>query len=405
MSISPGPPQLPRRASRTAATDLWRVLWTTPLFALPFAGFFLLISSSPPRHFPMFLLVSVCFALGTRLAIWAWEWFALPRLGAWKEGPRGPLLIGISFGLVGILGSVLTAVVISLTLLPGFMGSTRAVLYVLTFALLFAALFVGFGLAFTYHQRAIDRAGAERELTLARRIQESFLLSEFPQHARLEVHAVNLSSRQVSGDFYDVVPVGERGAMLAIADVSGKGVPAALLSSMLQAALRTHATTGRSLAEVMAGINALVCQRAVTGQFATFFLAAIDESDLVLHSVNAGHNPPVLIRADGSQSLLETGGLVVGMLEDAPYEAGSVPLRTGDRVVMYTDGVTEAQRADGEMFGDERLAALLSGIPAKLTAREQVAQVISGLRAFLAGVEAQDDVTVMVLRVTPPGTA
>ncbi len=389
---------LPR--SRTPMSDLWRVAWTSPLFAIPFAAFFLLIGGAPVTYWRQYLLIAACFTLGTRLPLWAWEWFGLPRLPQLREHPMATLLVGLSFALVAILGTLVTASVLSLTLLPGFMGSPRAVLYVLVFALLFASLFLGAGLAFEFHRRALDRAGAERELVLARRIQESFLLSEFPRRPQLDVHAVNLSSRQVSGDFYDVVPLAGDGALLAIADVSGKGVPAALLSSMLQAALRTHATTGRPLAEVMAGINALVCQRDITGQFATFFLAAIHERDLELRYVNAGHNPPVLVRADGTQSPLEVGGLVVGMMEGLPYEEGRVTLRAGDRVVLYTDGVTEAQRADGEMFGEERLAALLSGIPARLSAREQVEQVLTGLRSFLAGVEAQDDVTVMVLRVT-----
>lgn len=389
-------------APRTPLADLWRIVWTTPLFAVPFAGFFMLITGGVWQQAYGYLLVSLCFASGTRLGLWAWQWFGLPRARFLHEGQQAPLLTGMSFGVVAIVSTVVTAVAMHFTLLPGFMGNLRAVMFVIAFALLFSAMFVGIGLAVAFHRRAVDQAGAERELTLARRIQESFLLSEFPRRPQFEVHAVNLSSRQVSGDFYDVVPMGSDGAMLAIADVSGKGVPAALLSSMLQAALRTHATTGRSLSEVMAGINALVCQRAVTGQFATFFLAAIHDRDLVLRSVNAGHNPPVLIRADGTQSLLETGGLVVGMMEGMPYEEGAVTLRTGDRVVLYTDGVTEAQRADGEMFGEERLAALLSGIPGRLSAREQVEQVLVGLRTFLAGVELQDDVTVMVLRITDP---
>ncbi len=347
--------QLPAKPSH-AWSDLWRVVWTTPLFAAPFAAFFLLIGGGGLEDWWQYGIISVCFAFGARLPIWAFEWFGVPRIRFLHEHPRGTLFIGIAYGLIGMLGAVMVAVILSSTMLPGFMGSPRAVLYVLVFSMLFASLFVGFGLAFTYHRRAVDRAGAERELTLARRIQESFLLSEFPCRPKLEVHAVDLSSRQVSGDFHDVVPLGEDGALLAVADVSGKGVPAALLSPMLQAAHRTHATTDRSLSEVMTGINSLVCQRAITGQFATFFLAAIHERDLVFRSVNAGHNPPVLIRADG------------------------------------------------EMFGDERLAALLSGIPARLSAREQVEQVLTGLRSFLAGIEPQDDVTVMVLRITEPST-
>lgn len=119
----------------------------------------------------------------------------------------------------------------------------------------------------------------------------------------------------MSGDFYDVVVPGDDRVLLAIADVSGKGVPAALLSAMLQASLRTQAALALSPAAMMHVINALACQRAVTGQFATFFLASIDEPLLTLRFTNAGHNFPVLLRAGGARELLETGGLVVGMME------------------------------------------------------------------------------------------
>src|SRR6185369_2760707 len=134
---------------------------------------------------------------------------------------------------------------------------------------------------------------ADQELTLARRIQRSFLLESFPQRPRLEVHATNISSREVSGDFYDVVPVADNGLLLAVADVSGNGVPAALLSSMLQASVRTQAGATPSVSAMMGRINSLACQRTATGQFATFFLAWIDERTMRLHYTNAGHNQPI----------------------------------------------------------------------------------------------------------------
>ena len=224
----------------------------------------------------------------------------------------------------------------------------------------------------------------EQELDLARRIQRTSLLSEFPPVPRCEVHAVYVPSRQVGGDFYDVVAAGDGSHLLAIADVSGKGVPAALLSSMLQASLRTQAQSVRSLADIMTSINALVCQRSITGQFATFFLAAIDEPEMRLRYTNAGHNFPVLLRANGERVLLEEGGLVVGMMEGMPYVEASLDLHAGDRVLLYTDGVSEAADPSGEMFGEDRLYALLDGLPRELSARVMVDRVLAGLTTFLA---------------------
>jgi sigma-B regulation protein RsbU (phosphoserine phosphatase) len=115
-------------------------------------------------------------------------------------------------------------------------------------------------------------------------------------------------------------------------------------------------------------LNALACQREATGQFATVFLAALNEPTMTLTYTNAGHNPPVLLRAGGERQLLDTGGLLVGISATATYEEATLDLRPGDRLILYTDGVTEAARADGEMFGEDRLYAALAGLPASLDA-------------------------------------
>jgi sigma-B regulation protein RsbU (phosphoserine phosphatase) len=273
----------------------------------------------------------------------------------------------------------------------------------IAYTLMFGAIATGAVLAFRFYQSAMERAGAERELQLARKIQRSFLLSDFPRRPRIQVHAANLSSKEVSGDFYDVVTAHDSETVLAIADVSGKGVPAALLSSMLQASLRTQAGGVASPAAMMAALNRLVCQRPETGQFATFFLAVIDEPTLTLRFTNAGHNFPILERAAGGRERLERGGVVIGMREDATYEEAALRLAAGDRLVLYTDGVTEAARADGEMFGEARLEALLGAVPREAPADAVVDQVLAGVRGFLDGVEPGDDITVMVLRVLPAG--
>ncbi len=242
----------------------------------------------------------------------------------------------------------------------------------------------------------------EEELNLARRIQKSFLPSRFPPMARFDVHAVNTPSRQVGGDFYDLVPTGDGTYYLAIADVSGKGVPAALLTSMLQASLRTQADATKSVSSILANINSLVVRSTTTEQFATFFLARLDEATLTMSFSNAGHNYPVLCRKNGDRLYLERGGMILGMFEGLRFEEETLDLFPGDRVVLYTDGITEAVNAKDDDFGEERLADLIRSLPPELTAREMTGRILDALSEFLEGAEPQDDITVMVLRVLEP---
>jgi phosphoserine phosphatase RsbU/P len=270
------------------------------------------------------------------------------------------------------------------------------------FALLFAVLFTGVSMAFHYYKESLNRVRAEQELTLARRIQRSFLMTQFPELPRIELHALNLSSKEVSGDFYDVVPAGDGSYLLAIADVAGKGVPAALLTSMLQASLRTQAGVTRSVAEILTNINRLVYRSTTVNQFATFFLARIDETSLRMSFSNAGHNWPIVFRDGGEREFLVKGGVVVGILEDATFEEETIELKPGDRLVFYTDGVSEAQDPKGELFGEDRLYDLISSLPRHLSAREVTDAIVARVNEYLGGAEAGDDITLMVLRVREP---
>jgi serine phosphatase RsbU (regulator of sigma subunit) len=242
----------------------------------------------------------------------------------------------------------------------------------------------------------------EQELQLAQQIQRSFLMTEFPSLPRFEAHAVTLPSKQVGGDFYDLVPLANGGFVFAIADVAGKGVPAALLSSMLQASLRTQAASIPSVSEILRNINALVYRGTAVHQFATFFLARVHGDGLEMSFCNAGHNYPVVMKPDGRHVTLERGGTVLGILEGVEYEEEHMVLAAGDRLVLYTDGLTEAEDPDGGMFGEERLYALLRDLPHHLSAREMADRILAEHRRFIAGGEARDDTTLMVLRVLEP---
>jgi hypothetical protein len=402
------PEDLVKKPSRPRSPwrDLAGLVWTVPLFALPVAVFFQMTSGQPFKLFFDFYRVSLVFAASTMLGVWvARHWLAPPLIARSPDDPQLAWKISALHTAVALVFGAAGAVILHFTILPGFLGSARAILSVLAYFVLFGFLSIALVLAINFYGKAMERAGSERELQLARRIQQSFLLSEFPDRPCLDVFATNVSSKEVSGDFYDVVPVGDDGYLLAVADVSGKGVPAALLSSMLQASLRTQASAGVPVAKMMTNINSLVCGRASTGQFATFFLAAVSERDMTLRFTNAGHNFPVLFRADGERRTLETGGLVVGMLEDVSYQEESVPLMPGDRLVLYTDGVTEAALENHDMFGEERLMALVETLPRHLPAREVVERVLAGLRDFLGKNEAGDDITVMALCVRDAASA
>ena len=394
------------RAARTetARSSFFRLLLWGPILAIPFALFFGVLMGSSWAEYLQIYEGSLVFSYFNGIASWATRWFLIPALHRGRPQDRArTLVLDIACHVAGaIVGSLSAAVVIHYTFIPGFLGSLRSVLMVGLFTLLFAALFIGVAYSYHFYQDSLARARSEEELNLARRIQRSFLLSQFPARPGIEVHALNVSSKQVSGDFYDVVPAGDRAFLVCVADVSGKGVPAALLGSMLQASLRTQAPIATSVGAMVSNVNGMLCQGVANGQFATMFLGRFDEATMMLSYVNAGHNHPLLLRANGDRELLSKGGPMVGSFEHVPYEEGRVALSPGDRVMLYTDGLSEAMDARKEMYGDERLVDFAASLPADQTARESIDSIMAALSTFLNGEEPQDDMTLMVLRVLGP---
>lgn len=378
-----------------------RILWLQPLAAVPFALFFgTLLGGGWPRYLGAYQAALV-FAYTIAIMIWATSWFLIPRLQSrTPDGGKGlPVWMeATTYAVTAMVGSGIAAVILHFTIIPGFLGG-RGLVVIGMFSLLFTALFTGLSYAVHFYRQTLDKVRAEQELNMARRIQRSFLLSQFPEMPRLEVHAVNVSSKEVSGDFYDVVPAGDSAFLMAIADVAGKGVPAALLSSMLQASLRTQAMTVPSSASILKNINSLVYRSTAVAQFATFFLARVDERAMTLTFTNAGHNYPIVFKRDGTRATLERGGTVVGILEHVEFEEETIQLEPGDRVLFYTDGINEAARADGELFGDDRIVECIRTLPGDQPARATVEHLLASVGTFLNGVEPGDDMTVMVLRV------
>ncbi len=373
--------------------------WQVPLWAVPFALFFGTINGPSRNGYLGAYVGSLIFALSINLCIWFTQWVVLPHLPT-IEGRMRVWQHGLVFGGAAMVGAFLAAFTLQRTIAPGFMSNAQAVLVMGMYTVLFVVMITALVYATRFYRDSIERAKSDQELELARRIQSSFLPSEFPSLPRLEIHAVNVPSKQVSGDFYDVVVTDDQGYLIAIADVAGKGVPAALLSSMLQASLRTQANGSIKVGTVLRTINTLVYRSTAVNQFATFFLARIDAASLRLTFSNAGHNFPVVFRAGGGRETLERGGTVVGILENATFDEAAVDLQPGDRVVLYTDGISEAMNAAGEMFGEDRIYGEIERLPRDLTARDITTRLLAAVHTFLDGVEPGDDMTVMVLRIT-----
>jgi phosphoserine phosphatase RsbU/P len=198
-------------------------------------------------------------------------------------------------------------------------------------------------------------AMATREREDARLIQRALLPSTLPLVAGADIAARWEPASDFGGDCYDVLRLGGGRVGVSIADVSGKGLAAAFLMSNLQASFRAFAAQQSSPRYVAAAINRALCGNPALRTFATFFYAVLDMTTRTLTFSNAGHNPPIFVRADGSVERLSSGGLVLGVRDTAAYDQSEVPLARGDRIVFFTDGFNEAENADGVDFGDERL--------------------------------------------------
>jgi phosphoserine phosphatase RsbU/P len=234
-----------------------------------------------------------------------------------------------------------------------------------------------------------------RELEEARRIQRTLLPSVLPQMDGVELAASWQPASGVGGDCFDAIRFSSHRLALSIADVVGKGIPAALLMSNLQAAVRAFATEAARPAELCEQVNTILCGHISEGRFISFFYCVVDSEVGSLTYSNAGHFPPGLIKADGTVIRLTSGGAVLGVLPAGAYESGTVALGAGDRLILYTDGITEARSEDDEEFGDERLLALAVEHRA-CSAPALQARLVDAVSRF-TGRRFTDDATLIVL--------
>jgi phosphoserine phosphatase RsbU/P len=243
-----------------------------------------------------------------------------------------------------------------------------------------------------------ELAKTEAELSFALKVQQALFPRGFPQGYGLEFSAACIPARGISGDYYDVLEMADGRLAFAIADISGKGISAAILMANLQALLRVVATAGSSPSEVCGKLNHHLHQVTDSSRFATFFYGEWDPVTRRLRYVNAGHNLPIVFGSPDGR-VLDKGGIPLGIMPEYPYETGESQLCPGDLMFLYSDGITEAGLNEGREFGEERLKALVSELR-DLPVRELQDRVIAAVRAW-AGREAEDDMTVMVVRALP----
>jgi sigma-B regulation protein RsbU (phosphoserine phosphatase) len=247
---------------------------------------------------------------------------------------------------------------------------------------------------------AIERQKLEDDLVIAKEIQQGLLPSELPAIPHFDVAAVNISSKQVGGDYYDIIPLRDDTFVLAIGDVSGKGTPASLLMANLQATIRALGPLDHSLADLTQRVNDLISENTSGGRFITFFWGILDCRAMTLTYVNAGHNPPFLFRDGGAVERLDQGGIILGIMKTVrPYQQATVRLAAGDVLVLFTDGVSEAMNHLDEEWGEERLQ-VLGGKCKHCTAQETLAAIVEAVRAHSSATPQSDDITLLVGKVT-----
>ncbi len=238
----------------------------------------------------------------------------------------------------------------------------------------------------------------KQEIADARAIQQGLLPKEIAQLPGYEIASAWQSALTVGGDYFDILPFGEEALGLCIADVAGKGLSAALLMSNLQAAVRGLASPSLPPDGLCSRLNALLCRNMTSDRFITFFYAQLDGPTRVFRYTSAGHNPPFLLRGDGTHQRLREGGGVLGVFPDQKFDLGSVQLAPGDRVILFTDGVTEANNPEGEEFGEARLLGLLEENRV-CSAGELQGKILNAAAAFSGG-HLRDDITLLVLAVS-----
>jgi serine phosphatase RsbU (regulator of sigma subunit) len=246
----------------------------------------------------------------------------------------------------------------------------------------------------------LDRRRLEKELAIAREIQASFLPKRAPEIPGFELAGATQPHDEVGGDYFDFIRVSDTRLGIAIADVSGKGIPAALIMAGFRMSLLAEIRNEFTMRSVMRKVNSLLHESTERDKFVTLFYGNLDWKNRVLSFSNAGHNPPLLLRADGRVEYLLEGGVALGVLPDALYEERPLALQPGDVLVLYTDGISEAESPVGEQYGTRRLEQCLKRVVSG-TAYEILKAIVDDVTAWAGERGVTDDLTLVIVKVKP----
>lgn len=248
------------------------------------------------------------------------------------------------------------------------------------------------------YQAKLEKQHLEKEISVAREIQKMLLPYQIPKGKNFEISAMNIPSKEVGGDYYDFIQLDDHHIGIAIGDISGKGIPGAMLMSNLQATLRASVWQFDEPAEVMERINNQIAITTSSEKFATFFYGILDAKKLTFTFTNAGHNYPIIKKQSGQYCHLTDGGLVIGVKPDFVYNQTKMKLSPGDTLVFYTDGITEALNPQLEEFGEQKLLDIIVHYPYR-SADELRNYIYEEMIRFTQGESQYDDLTLIVLQI------
>ncbi len=237
----------------------------------------------------------------------------------------------------------------------------------------------------------------EEELKFAHDIQARLLPKTNPQIDGFDIAGKSISAKEVGGDYFDFIPIDEKNFVICLGDISGKGMPAALVMANLQATLRGQALFTSSAGECLTRANKLLYRSTDTQMYATLVYGILDSFNDTFHYSNAGHNPPLLINSKNEITRLTKGGTVLGFMEDFQFEEDFVSLKKGDTIIIYSDGITEAWDKNSEEFGEERLLSIFQD-SALLKAEVILEKVFESVKSYAQDVPQSDDITIVVIK-------
>ncbi|MCK5086464.1 MAG: serine/threonine-protein phosphatase, partial [Melioribacteraceae bacterium] len=246
-------------------------------------------------------------------------------------------------------------------------------------------------------REALENETIKKELAVAGEIQKRILPESLPEIDGYLIAGINIPSKEVSGDYYNVFPLKDGRYALIVADVTGKGVPASLLVSTLDASLQSYLDLQIPLPEMAVKINTLIYKASTVDKFITFFIAILEPESGELDIVNAGHNPTLLLKKEGTFQKIDAGGMAFGMFDMGfPFEGEKITLKKGERLFLYSDGIPEAMDPDDEEYSDEKMESFFTDVKPEYP-EEFIKKIVDDVKSFTKGAPQSDDITAIYL--------